>query len=93
MQEQMSDLVTDRIPGKLISWVAQQEKTSARSNATRPGFQVPRLLEFLPILRMIKEIDVRLMLGRGGVLSSLVAMTRKLNSASTAARLATKLRT
>lgn len=68
MQEQMSDLVTERVPGELIGRVAEQEKTSTRGNATGPGFQLTGLLEFLPILRTIEEIEVRLMLGRGGVL-------------------------
>ena len=60
MQNQMCDLVAERVARKLVGRVTNNEEAALGLNPASPRLEFSGALELLPISRLLKNIDVRL---------------------------------
>ena len=76
VHDEVNDFVSKSVVGEFVLWIALNEQASLRMNSTRPLFQIPERLELLPILRVLKNVDVRFGIAGGVSRSSSFTTTR-----------------
>ena len=59
VQDEVNNLVTEKIVAEFVGRIALDEETSGRMNSTAPRLQFSEHLKLLPFFRALKNIDVR----------------------------------
>src|SRR5262249_52254343 len=64
MQDEVDDLVSERIVTESVGRISLNEKTAGGMNAASPRLQFSKSLKFAPILRSLENVDVGLDVAR-----------------------------
>src|SRR4029077_6088975 len=59
MKDEGHSLVTKDVPGKFLFRIAENEQAALGMNSTGPILQFAQTLKLLPILRALKNVNVR----------------------------------
>src|SRR5438477_11487845 len=64
IKNEVGNLMAQGVAGELVGRIAEEKETPSRMNPAGPAFQFTDLLEFGPVLRSIKNVDVRFAIAR-----------------------------